>query len=78
MEKGGLRLSFVTKNELIEIGFKEHQAVTIIQQAKKNLVKEGYSFYNNRRLGTVPMSSVEKIIGVPLVISNKGEENEQN
>jgi len=78
MEKGGLRLNFVTKNELIEIGFKEHQAVTIIQQARKNLVKEGYPFYNNRRLGTVPMSSVEKIIGVPLVISNKGEENEQN
>nr|WP_072536929.1 DUF3173 family protein [Anaerococcus mediterraneensis] len=64
----------VTKDDLIDIGFKEHQAKVIIQRAKKELVNDGYPLYNGTRIGCVPKSYVEKIIGVSL--DDKGEQNE--
>lgn len=53
--------------DVMALGYKEHQARTIIQLAKKYMVDQGYSYYNGRRVGVVPASAVEHIIGVPLV-----------
>ncbi|MDB1710529.1 DUF3173 domain-containing protein, partial [Enterococcus casseliflavus] len=48
-----------------KMGFKPHQAASIIRQAKFNLVSNGFSYYNNKRLGVVPRQVVEEIIGIP-------------
>ncbi len=66
----------INKDNLIKMGYKEHTAISIIRQAKQNMVQQGYSFYNNKRLGRVPISTVETILGFSLQsIKNLEEEN---
>lgn len=56
----------ISKKELEKMGFKTHQAVTIIREAKIKMVNKGYPYYNNKRVGVVPQFVVEEIIGIPL------------
>ncbi|HFU4376781.1 TPA: DUF3173 domain-containing protein [Streptococcus suis] len=51
---------------LVELGFPKATAQQIIRQTKNNLVQKGYTLYSNRRLGTVPVSAVEEILGFKL------------
>ena len=52
--------------DLVDLGFPTATAKQIIRQSKLNLVKQGYTLYSNRRLGTVPVSAVEEILGFKL------------
>lgn len=61
-----MKNSTINKNDLVNLGYKEHTAIGIIRQAKKNMVQQGYSIYDNKRLGTVPIVAVEKILGFKL------------
>ena len=36
----------------------------IIRKAKRYMVNQGYGYYDNRRLGRVPVKTVEKILGI--------------
>lgn len=56
----------MNKEDLINMGYNPYTAISIIRQAKQIMVKKGYAFYNNRRLGHVPISAVEEILGVSL------------
>ncbi|MDU5788296.1 DUF3173 domain-containing protein [Streptococcus parasanguinis] len=56
----------VNKEDLIIMGYNTYTAISIIRQAKQIMVQKGYAFYNNRRLGHVPISAVEEILGVSL------------
>ena len=56
----------INKEDLIKMGYNPYTAVSIIRQAKEIMVQKGYAFYNNRRLGYVPISAVEEILGVSL------------
>ncbi|MFS7201281.1 DUF3173 domain-containing protein [Carnobacterium divergens] len=56
----------ISSKDLEFLGFKHHQAVTIIRQAKIIMVNKGYPYYNNKRIGVVPRHIVEEIIGIPL------------
>lgn len=56
----------VNKEDLIIMGYNTYTAISIIRQAKQIMVQKGYAFYNNRRLGHVPISAVEDILGVSL------------
>lgn len=57
----------ISKKDLMELGFKEHTASSIIKQAKQVMVyNRKVPFYNNRRLGLVPVDVVESLIGVKL------------
>lgn len=58
--------TMISKKELEKMGFKTNQAVTIIREAKIKMVKNGYPYYNNKRVGVVPRYVVEEIIGIPL------------
>lgn len=50
---------------LRSMGFPKNQSRRIIRLAKKELVKQGYGFYNGRRVGLVPFSAVSKILALP-------------
>ncbi|MBK0348068.1 DUF3173 domain-containing protein [Aerococcaceae bacterium zg-ZJ1578] len=63
----------INKNDLVKLGYTEHTAISIIRQAKQIMVQQGYAFYNNRRLGRVPVSSVEAILGISLLDNSKEE-----
>lgn len=56
----------VTKDDLIELGYPTHTSIIVIRQAKDIMIQKGYPFYNNKRLGRVPVSVVESILGVSL------------
>ena len=54
-------MKFIDKKKLIDLGFKENQAITIIRMAKHNLANNGYAYDNNKRLGVVPSFAIEEI-----------------
>lgn len=63
-EKGNI-LMMVNYKSLMELGFKEHTARSVIREAKIKLVNDdGLIFYNNHRLGLVPTQKVEEILGI--------------
>lgn len=49
-----------------ELNFPEATAKAIIRQAKIKMIQLGYSLYDNKRLGTVPVFAVEEILGFKL------------
>lgn len=65
----------ISKTELIKLGYREQTAISIIRQAKQIMVKQGYAFYNNKRLGRVPKSVVENILGTSIQVNNTSEGN---
>lgn len=56
----------ITKNELIALGFGVSQSSDIIRKAKRLMVNKGYGYYDNRRLGRVPIEAVEEILGLKI------------
>ena len=65
----------ISKTELMKLGYKEHTSISIIRQAKQIMVKQGYAFYNNKRLWRVPKSVVENILWIPIQVNNTSEGN---
>jgi len=59
-------MTTICKKDLVELGYKDHTAMSIIRQAKTIMVKQGYPFYLNKRLGRVPVEVVESILGASL------------
>lgn len=59
-------MTLITKDDLINLGFGNSQASSLIRQAKQLMVTKGYSYYTNRRLGKVPIEAVEEILGTKL------------
>ena len=59
-------IPIITYNDLVNLGFAKATAQQIIRQTKLSMVKQGYTIYNNRRLGTVPTEAVEEILGFKL------------
>ncbi|CAC9765417.1 hypothetical protein IE044AEMC_01810 [Enterococcus faecalis] len=56
----------ISKKDLIAIGYSDYSASQIIRKSKQLLVKQGFPYYRNRRVGKVPASTVEKVIGLSL------------
>ncbi|MYV16033.1 DUF3173 domain-containing protein [Furfurilactobacillus milii] len=56
----------LTKRELISLGYGPGFSADIIRQAKALMVEKGYGYYRTRKLGRVPVSAVEEILGIPV------------
>ena len=54
----------MTVQEIMDLGFSKWTAYTILRQAKHIMVERGFDFYNNKGLGTVPVSVVSEILGL--------------
>lgn len=55
----------ICKDDLIKLGYKKYQAISLIREAKAIMVNQkGCPYYNNRRLGRIPREVVEEILGV--------------
>ena len=54
----------ITRQDLVQLGYKSETSRKIIAQAKSILIKRGYLFYDNKRLGRVPIEVVEEILGL--------------
>lgn len=53
----------ITKIELMELGFGPSQSSDIIRKAKYLMVNKGYGYYSSKKLGRVPVTAVEEILG---------------
>lgn len=56
----------VTKDDLIELGFAPGTARKIIHTDKLLLVNRGFNIYDNKRIGTIPASVAEELLGIEL------------
>ena len=65
----------ITKNELQKLGFGPSQSADIVRRAKLYLFTEGYGYYASKRLGRVPLSSVEHILGFTIDTNALEDEN---
>lgn len=54
----------VCKDDLIAMGYKKYQAISLIREAKAIMVQKGHPYYNNKRLSRVPREVIEEILGV--------------
>ena len=57
-------MNTITRQDLVSLGYQSETARKIIAQAKLILISRGYPFYDNRRLGRVPVNVVEEILGL--------------
>lgn len=62
----------ITRIELVQLGFGTSQASDIIRKAKRLMVNKGFGYYDNRRLGRVPVEAVEEILGTELAFVRSG------
>lgn len=58
--------SVVQYQDLVNLGFTVGASRNLIKQAKHVMVRRGFDFYNNKRLGTVPLEVVEEILGTKI------------
>ena len=64
----------ITKNELMNLGFGPSQSSDIIRKAKCLMLNKGYSDYSSKKLGRVPISAVEEILGFSIQNNFKNKE----
>lgn len=55
---------------MVLTGLSETQSQRLIRNAKLNLVSKGFSWYSNKRVGKVPLKSVEELLGIELLDEN--------
>lgn len=51
-------------------GYSKTQAQKLIKLAKADMVNSGFNWYSNKRIGTVPVQVIEKILGFKINIEN--------
>ena len=53
----------VTAEDLQDLGFPKKTSNDIIKEAKRDLIEEGYTVYDNIMIKQVPAYAVERIVG---------------
>ena len=60
-------INLVTAKDIMKLtGYSKTQSQRLIRVAKSKLVSDGFNWYNNKRLGRVPLKIVEDILGFEL------------
>lgn len=64
-------IEIVDKNDLMALtGYSQSQCQKLIREAKINLAANGFSWYDNKRVGRVPLKTIEDILGFQLSKKN--------
>ncbi|MCI6871488.1 MAG: DUF3173 family protein [Streptococcus hyointestinalis] len=64
-------IAIVDKNDLMALtGYSQSQCAKLIRTAKIKLVADGFSWYKNKRVGRVPLKTIEDILGFSLTQEN--------
>jgi len=56
----------MTKHELVALGYGASRAQDIIRRAKLLMVRKGVAYYKSPKLGRVPVTAVEEILGLQI------------
>lgn len=65
----------ITKDDLMELGYGPSQSSDLIRRAKALMVQKGFAYYNSKGLGRVPVTAVEELLGIDLVVIDKVVQN---
>ncbi|EJN94425.1 DUF3173 family protein [Streptococcus ratti] len=64
-------INIVDKDDLMVLtGYSQSQCKKLIRKAKIKLVSDGFSWYDNKRVGRVPIKTIEDILGFKLSYKN--------
>lgn len=64
-------IRLIDKNDIIQLtGYTNSQSAHLIRLAKEKLVKDGFYWYKNKKVGRVPIQTIEAILGFPLSEKN--------
>ena len=66
MTNNTMASQFISRDDLIEMGFKKGTATDYIHQAQNLLVARGFTAYNRNRLMVVPKKIMSEILAVEL------------
>ena len=67
-------IATINKNDLVALGFSEGTSKRIIRQGKKLLVTRGFNVYQNKRIGTIPATIANELLGFDIAV---GIENDR-
>lgn len=67
-------IATINKNDLVALGFSEGTSKRIIRQGKKLLVTRGFNVYQNKRIGTIPATTANELLGFDISV---GIENDR-
>ncbi|MGT2742901.1 DUF3173 family protein [Streptococcus plurextorum] len=57
----------VDKEKVMQLtGYSSSQSQKLIREAKSKLAADGFSWYKNKRIGRVPIKTIEDILGFEL------------
>lgn len=60
-------ITVVNKEDIMSMtGYSESQSRTLIRLTKSKLVSDGFDWYRNKRVGRVPIQTIEVILGFEL------------
>lgn len=67
-------IATINKNDLVALEFSEGTSKRIIRQGKKLLVTRGFNVYQNKRIGTIPATIANELLGFDISV---GIENDR-
>lgn len=67
-------IATINKNDLVALGFSEGTSKRIIRQGKNLLVTRGFNVYQNKRIGTIPATIANELLGFDISV---GIENDR-
>ncbi len=64
-------IKLVNNTDIMRLtGLSESQTKKLIRNAKQNLISQGFDWYSNKRVGKVPLKTIEELLGIELSCEN--------
>ncbi|AOA00693.1 conjugal transfer protein [Carnobacterium divergens] len=61
----------VTKQDLIKLEYENSLSADIIKQAKKLMISKGHTYYQSRKLDSIPCEAVEELLEIRFLDENR-------
>lgn len=62
-----MMITLIDKNDIMKLtGYSKSQSQKLVREAKTKLVSDGFNWYSNKRIGRVPIKTIEDILGFEL------------
>ena len=66
-----MMITLIDKNDIMKLtGYSKSQAEKLVREAKVKLFSKGFNWYSNKRVGRVPLRTIEEILGFELSSKN--------
>lgn len=64
-------IKLINKTDIMKLtGLTESQTKKLIRNAKQRLTSQGFDWYSNKKIGKVPLKTIEELLGIELSSEN--------